>query len=195
MTPIRQDDDAALCRAAQAGDRRAEETLIIRYTRLVRRCAHPLFLMGGDGEDLIQEGLLGLLSAIRDFDDTKAASFATFAETCVRHRLSSAVQTANRRKHTPLNTSLPLDTPELSQTAAADDDPEQWFIGREERRELNRVLRGILTKIENDVLGLYCDGYSYREIAATLHTKPKTVDNAVQRIKKKLGKRISATHE
>jgi len=181
-------DDADLCRFAQAGDRGAEEQLIVRYTRLVRRCAHPLFLMGGDNEDLIQEGLLGLLSAIRDYRDNEQAAFSTYAETCIRNRLASAISKANRLKHTPLNQSVPIDVT-LTVTALYDldvIDPEKWVIEREEGREFARMLSGMLSLIESKVLEYYCDGYSYREIATLVNVKVKTVDNAVQRIKKKL---------
>ncbi len=180
--------DEVLCRQAQAGDQLAEETLIVRYARTVRRCAHPLFLMGGDAEDLFQEGLLGLLSAIRDYRDDRSAGFGTYAETCIRNRLSSAVLTANRLKHAPLNTSVPLDGQEAEELRSASS-PEQEVIGREESRELSQMLQGILTPTESRVLDRYCDGYSYREIADQLGVTTKTVDNAVQRIKRKLAKR------
>ncbi|MCL2546560.1 MAG: sigma-70 family RNA polymerase sigma factor [Oscillospiraceae bacterium] len=181
-------DDTTLCGQAQAGDRQAEELLILRYTRHVRRCAHPLFLMGGDNEDLNQEGLLGLLSAIRDYRADGTAAFATYAETCIRNRLASAISKANRLKHTPLNSSLSMDVPQLA--AVLHDfnviDPEKWVIEREEGREFAQLLAGMLSSIESRVLQLYCDGYSYREIAAQMNVKSKTVDNAIQRIKKKL---------
>lgn len=184
-------DDAALCRLAQAGDRAAEEALILRYTRLVRRCAHPLFLIGGDSEDLTQEGLLGLFSAIRDYRVALGAGFATFAETCIRNRLFSAITTANRLKHTPLNTSVSIEAQDVAHTLGDWEivDPESMVIAGEDVQELDTLLKGLLSPIESKVLQRYCDGYSYREIAAQLSVSAKTVDNAIQRIKTKLAKR------
>ena len=101
-------EDEALCALAASGDRQAEESLVVRYNRLVRMCARPYFLAGGDSEDLIQEGMLGLLSAIREYDPGKSASFRTYAEVCVKNRLFSAVKAAARNKHTPLNDSVSI---------------------------------------------------------------------------------------
>ena len=111
-----QHSDEALCAQAAAGDRRAEESLVVRYNRLVRMCARPYFLAGGDSEDLIQEGMVGLLGAIREYDPGKAASFRTYAEICVKNRLFSAVKAAARDKHTPLNNSVSFETPLFSGT-------------------------------------------------------------------------------
>ena len=182
------DSDEMLCQQAQTGDRMAEESLIVRHTRLVRRCAHPLFLMGGDSEDLIQEGLMGLLSAIRDYKPDKNAAFRTYAEICVRNRLSTAIVVANRRKHVPLNESLSLYSQEIVVTPSGTDDPEQWVIGREERKEFSETLKGLLSTLEADVLSRYLDGFSYREIAEQMNVRSKTVDNAIQRIRWKLAR-------
>jgi RNA polymerase sporulation-specific sigma factor len=179
-------DDENLCRLSQNGDRGAEEALILRYTRLVRRCAHPLFLIGGESEDLIQEGLLGLSSAIRDYNPGKNTSFRTYAEVCVRNRLSSAITVANRQKHMPLNEAVSLHIPEISASLPDSSNPEQWVIGHEEGQELSETLRCLLSKLESDVLRYYLDGFSYREISEYLKVNPKTVDNAVQRIKTKI---------
>ena len=103
--------DEQLCAMAAAGDREAEELLVTRYYGMVRACARPLFLAGGDGEDLIQEGMFGLIQAIREYDADKAASFRTYAEICIRNRLFSALRAASRGKHYPLNESISLDTP------------------------------------------------------------------------------------
>ena len=103
--------DEDLCRLAGEGDRSAEELLVTRYTRLVRKIARPYFLIGGDSEDLTQEGMIGLMRAIREYSPERAASFRTFAERCIRSRLSSALRDAGRDKHAPLNQSVPLDTP------------------------------------------------------------------------------------
>ena len=190
MLGDRQHNDETLCRLAQQGDRLAEETLILRYTRLVRRCAHPLFLIGGDSEDLNQEGLLGLLSAIRDYKPDKNASFRTYAEVCVRNRLSSAIVVANRRKHMPLNEAVSLYAPELFGELPDSPGPEQWLIGREEGHELSEKLKSILSKLEAEALRYYLDGFSYREIAEQMKVSGKTVDNAVQRVKTKIARAI-----
>lgn len=183
--------DAELCRRAAAGDRAAEETLVVRYARLVRICARPYFLAGADSEDLTQEGMLGLLKAIRDYDADKAASFKTYAELCIRHRLYSAIRAANRDKHLPLNDSISFETPlfdEMPDPGAKARDPELLIIGREERRELLGVLRGELSGFEAKVLKFYLRGGSYLEIAAQAGRSTKSVDNAVQRIRRKLAR-------
>ena len=101
--------DSELAELAKAGDRAAEEALVVRFGRLVRACARPLFLMGGDSEDLVQEGMVGLLAAIREYDPERKVSFRAYAEVCIRNRLLSAVKAASRDKHTPLNSYVPLD--------------------------------------------------------------------------------------
>lgn len=101
--------DSELAELAKAGDRAAEEALVVRFGRVVRACARPLFLMGGDSEDLVQEGMVGLLAAIREYDPERKVSFRAYAEVCIRNRLLSAVKAASRDKHTPLNSYVPLD--------------------------------------------------------------------------------------
>ena len=135
-TPMEPSDEA-LCRRAADGSREAEEALVRRYSGLVRSCARPLFLAGGDSEDLIQEGMFGLIRAIREYDGAKAASFRTFAEVCIRNRLISALRAASRDKHSPLNQSVPLDTPFFDGNSypfgalrASSADPEELIIDR-----------------------------------------------------------------
>ena len=111
QNPSGSDSDEVLCGRAAAGDRVAEERLVIRYNRLVRVCARPYFLAGGDSEDLIQEGMVGLLAAIREYDPSKTASFRTYAEVCIKNRLLSVIKAAARDKHTPLNNSVSFETP------------------------------------------------------------------------------------
>ncbi len=193
--------DEILCARAASGDRIAEEMLVLRYNRLVRVCARPFFLAGGDSEDLIQEGMLGLLSAIRSFQPEKAASFRTFAEICIKSRLISAVRSASSGKHTPLNSYISFETPsfdgiaDCSPLAAADlmqESPEDLLISREELREYLDAARDRLSGFEAKVLGHYLDGLSYREIAAQVDRSPKSVDNAVQRIRRKLAQHFSS---
>ena len=189
--------DEALCRLAGEGDREAEELLVARYTRLVRTCARPLFLIGGDSEDLTQEGMIGLMHAIREYRPDRAASFRTFAEVCIRRRLSSALRDAHSGKHTPLNRSVPLDMPFFDPDSytygaqqLASRDQEELLIDRERARSLLSGVRKQLSEFEAKILGYYLDGLSCREIAETAGISPKSVDNAVQRIRRKTAQHL-----
>ena len=197
-TPVEPSDEA-LCRLAAEGGGEAEEQLVRRYYGLVRSCARPLFLAGGDGEDLIQEGMFGLLRAIREYDGTKAASFRTFAEVCIRNRLISALRAASRDKHTPLNQSVPLDTPffdgnsyPLGALRASSVDPEELIIDRDRVSDLLESTRKQLSEFEAKNLGLYLDGLSSHEIAEAVGKTPKSVDNAVQRVRRKAARQLSS---
>ena len=199
--PSQELTDETLCRLAASGDRVAEERLVMRYNRLVRMCARPYFLAGGDSEDLIQEGMVGLLRAIREYDPDKAASFRTYAEVCVKNRLFSAVKAAARDKHTPLNNSVSFETPLFSGTGERfacgtpgrqAEDPEEIFLSREAFRERMQALHGQLSGFEANILRLYLNGLSYSEIAAEVNKSPKSVDNAVQRIRRKLAQQSSS---
>lgn len=174
--------DEFLCQFAAAGDRAAEEELVKRYLRPVRIYARPYFLAGGDSEDLIQEAMFGLLKAIREFDPQRDALFHTFAEVCIRNRIRSAVATAARDKHSPLNNSVPFESPMLG----SGDDPEALYISREEEAERLDKLQKRLSPLEQDILALFLRGLSYREIGAQVGRSVKSVDNAVQRIRRKV---------
>lgn len=189
--------DEDLCVLYNSGDRRAEEVLISRYTALVRRCARPFFLAGGDSEDLTQEGMVGLMKAVREYASDKDASFRTFAETCVRNRLYSVLRAASRDKHLPLNQSVSLDTPFFdsnSYTSGTSDmaqrNPEDFLIDREYTKSLLFVVRKQLSEFEAKILGYYLDGLSCREIAQAVGKPPKSVDNAVQRIRRKVAQQL-----
>ncbi len=190
MTEMTGLSDEELWRLTRDGDDEAETALIERYVRLVKVCARPLFLAGGDGEDLIQEGMFGLMSAVRRFSPEKDASFRTFAERCVRNRLYTAVRSAARSKHFPLNYSVSFDSSDLSDLSggAADylRDPEDLIISRERVGEILAAAKNTLSGFEARVLELYLNGCSYNEIAEQVGKTPKSVDNAVQRIRKKL---------
>ena len=195
--PLDQSSDEALCALAAEGSREAEELLVTRYNRLVRTCARPYFLVGGDSEDLTQEGMVGLLSAVREYDASKAASFRTFAEICIRNRLYSVLRAAARDKHMALNQSVPLDTPFFdgnSYTSGTSDlaqrDPEAYLIDREHTAALLTCVRKQLSEFEAKILGYYLDGLSCREIAETVGKPPKSVDNAVQRIRRKVARQL-----
>lgn len=181
--------DEELCLDAAQGDPRAETELVSRYGWLVRACARPLFLAGGDSEDLVQEGLLGLLDAIREFDSSRDAGFATFARVCIQNRLRSAVRSAAREKHMALNAAVPLEEREASEGGQEPGNPEDVIIAREAWREEMTRLGRELSPFEREVLGQYLDGFSYQEIAQATGRPLKAVDNAVQRIRRKLARR------
>ena len=183
--------DEALCARAAAGERGAEEALVLRHTRLVRMCARPFFLAGGDSEDLIQEGMLGLLSAIREFRPDRGARFATYARVCVRRRILSAVRTAAGGKHAPLNDHVSLEAALLPDAEATAGNPEEAMLRQEAFRDLKTAISGSLTRLEAQVLRLYLEGSSYAEIAEAVGRSPKSVDNAVQRIRRKTARVLS----
>lgn len=182
--------DEALCSAAQQGDRRAEEVLVARYHRLVRSCARPFFLAGGEAEDLLQEGMFGLIKAMREYDPGHNASFYTFAETCVRHRIYSVLKSAGSGKHAPLNQSIPLYPSFLDASSSfVQVDPEILLINRERAASLLENTRKQLSEFEVKVLGYYLDGLTCREIADSVGRTPKSVDNAIQRIRRKVARK------
>lgn len=174
--------DEALCAKARAGDLAAEEELVLRYQRQVRICARPFFLAGGDSEDLIQEAMFGLIKAIREFDPNRDVSFRTFADVCIRNRIRSAVTSASRGKHTPLNDSVPFDSIE----AESGSSPEELYISKEEETERLEQLTKCLSCLERQVLTLFLQGLSYQEISCHVGRSVKSVDNAVQRIRRKV---------
>ena len=185
--------DEQLCLLAGEGNRYAEEILVARHHRLVRSCARPYFLAGGDNEDLLQEGMFGLLKAIREYDQTREASFQTFAGTCIRHRLYSVLKAASSGKHVPLNQSIPLNPSFFDANPAfAQVDPEVLLIDREKAASLLQSTRKQLSEFEVKILGYYLDGLTCREIAETVGKSPKSVDNAVQRIRRKVARYLSS---
>lgn len=191
--------DEELCALVSRGDRDAEELLVTRYYALVRSCARPLFLAGGDSEDLIQEGMFGLIRAIREYDEQRSASFRTFAEVCIRSRLTSALRSALCGKHSPLNQAVPLDTPffdgdpfSFGALSVSSADPEELVIGRDRANDLLESTRKQLSEFEAKILGLYLDGLSCQEIAETVGKSPKSVDNAVQRVRRKAARQLSS---
>ena len=189
--------DEALCLLAAAGSRLAEETLVTRYNRLVRTCARPFFLAGGDSEDLTQEGMVGLITAVREYDAGKEASFRTFAEICIRSRLYSVLRASARDKQQPLNQSLSLDDSHFDSNPLtsgtnnlAQRNPEDFLIDREHTAALLSGVRKQLSEFEAKILGFYLDGLSCREIAKAVNRPPKSVDNAVQRIRRKVARQL-----
>lgn len=191
--------DNELQSLAVAGDGAAENELALRYRRLVRVCSRPYFLAGGDSEDLIQEGMMGLLSAIREYDPNLGASFRSYAELCVKHRLLSAVRSASRLKHAFLNDGVSLEEilSEESGTLTAygleafSRAPEEQVLARESKNDFISAYSRLLSRFEQRVLDYYLDGLSYTEIAAQCGKTPKSVDNAVQRIRNKLARHLN----
>ena len=189
--------DEELCLLAASGNRLAEEALVTRYNRLVRTCARPFFLAGGDSEDLTQEGMVGLITAVREYDAGKEASFRTFAAICIRSRLYSVLRASARDKQQPLNQSLSLDDSHFDSNPLtsgtnnlAQRNPEDFLIDREHTAALLSGVRKQLSEFEAKILGFYLDGLSCREIAKAVNKPPKSVDNAVQRIRRKVARQL-----
>lgn len=188
--------DSELVLLANDGDDIAMESLIARYKNFVRAKTRSYFLVGADRDDIIQEGMLGLFKAIRDFNDTKNNSFRTFAELCVTRQIITAVKTATRLKHTPLNNYVSFNKPvyedETEKTLLEilnnrlELDPEEIIINREKLEETEQKIKDSLSRFENTVLNLYLSGKNYQEIAILLEKPAKSIDNALQRIKKKI---------
>lgn len=178
------------------GNTDALNFLIRKYQSFVRLKARSYFLIGGDREDIIQEGMIGLYKAIRDFKEDRLSSFKAFAELCITRQIITAIKTATRQKHIPLNTSVSLDKPvfdEESDRTLLDviagpvlDDPEGLMIHREDFVQMEDEMNKVLSSLEKQVLALYLDGQSYQEISEELNRQVKSVDNALQRIKRKL---------
>lgn len=194
--------DVELVRRAQEGDHAAVDVLVERYQGAVRGRAANYFLAGGDREDLCQEGLIGLYKAIRDFDPTIGASFAAFADLCITRQMLTAIKTATRLKHAPLNSYVPFDRPDEAdpgRTVAErltcvgeDGDPLEALLADDGIRDLVRLLDRVLSGLEAQVLRLYVEGRTYGEIARMLGRETKSIDNALQRIKRKLESALDA---
>lgn len=187
--------DEELVILAQRGDGAAMEQLYHRYKNMVRLNARPYFLISGDRDDLIQEGMIGLYKAVRDYAADKNAAFATFAELCVARQIKTALRTSNRQKHMPLNNYVSLYSPagksearELIETIGDTGDIEDDFISRETVQTAFHRLDKSLTVLERNALELFLQGLTYREIAEKAGCSKKSVDNALSRVKTKLGK-------
>ncbi len=191
---FRADED--IVEFVRLGDSEALEYLIHKYRNFVRAKARSYFLIGAEREDIVQEGMIGLYKAIRDFKGDKLASFKAFAELCITRQIITAIKTATRQKHIPLNSYVSLDKPiydEDSDRTLLDVicgsrvcDPEEMIINQEEFYGLEDKMTEILSDLERKVLTLYLDGRSYQEIAVDLDRHVKSIDNALQRVKRKL---------
>jgi RNA polymerase sporulation-specific sigma factor len=191
-------EDLQLVLRARNGDAAALDALIRRYTGFVRLKASSYFLAGGDAEDLVQEGLIGLYKAVRDFRADKETSFRSFAELCVTRQIITAIKTATRFKHAPLNTYVSFSHTPAGQDSDSEctlgdalpgpsvDDPSICVISTEELQSLVFILGTGLSQLEADALRLYLEGASYEQMAVELGCDTKTIDNALQRVKRKI---------
>lgn len=188
--------DEDLVEKVRVGNDQALEVLIHKYKNFVRAKARSYFLIGADREDIVQEGMIGLYKSIRDYRDDKLTSFKAFAELCITRQIITAIKTATRQKHIPLNSYVSLDKPiydEDSDRTLLDvicgsrvSDPEELLINQEEFDDIEVKMGEILSDLERKVLMLYLDGRSYQEIAVDLKRHVKSIDNALQRVKRKL---------
>ena len=190
--------DEEIVALAQAGDRVALEYLLNKYKNFVRSKARSYFLIGADHEDIVQEGMIGLFKAIRDYQAERLSSFRAFAELCITRQIITAIKTATRQKHVPLNSYVSLNKPiydEESDRTLMDviveghaQNPEELIIGREDIVSIRDRVDEVLSSLEQEVLSAYLDGKSYQEIADKLGRHVKSIDNALQRVKRKLEK-------
>ncbi|NLL06713.1 MAG: RNA polymerase sporulation sigma factor SigH [Clostridiaceae bacterium] len=190
--------DEEIIDETRTGNASALEYLINKYKGFVRAKARTYFLIGADREDIIQEGMIGLYKAIRDFREDKLSSFRAFAELCITRQIITAIKTATRQKHIPLNSYISLNKPifddesdrTLMDIISEDsiNDPEEMVINREEFSGIEEKMGEILSGLECEVLSLYLEGKSYQEIACELDRHVKSIDNALQRVKRKLEK-------
>lgn len=193
---LRSMDDESIVFMAKDGDVVALEFLINKYKNFVRAKARTYFLVGADHEDIIQEGMIGLYKAIRDYRNDKLASFRAFAELCITRQIITAIKTATRQKHIPLNSYVSLNKPVFDEesdrtlldivTTTKITNPEQLLISQEEVADIEQKMAELLSGLEKEVVALYLEGKSYQEIAKQLDRHVKSVDNALQRIKRKL---------
>lgn len=194
--------DEEVVSQAKVGNVRAQEYLINKYRNFVKAKAKSYFLIGADREDIYQEGMIGLYKAIRDFRADRLASFKAFAELCITRQIITAIKTATRQKHIPLNTYISLNKPiyddESDRTLmdvlseAKISDPEEVVISREEIGCIQNEMEEVLSALEMEVLVSYIDGKSYQEIAYDLDRHAKSIDNALQRVKRKLEKFLNS---
>ena len=192
--------DEEIVALVHLGNSDALDFLITKYRIFVKAKARSYFLIGADREDIVQEGMIGLYKAIRDFRGDKLSSFRAFAELCVTRQIITAIKTATRQKHIPLNSYISLDKPIYDEesertlldviTGPVTEDPENLMIKREEYSKLEDKMAEVLSDLEQQVLALYLEGRSYIEISELLNRHVKSIDNALQRVKKKLERHL-----
>jgi len=189
-------EDEAILEYVREGDQDALTFLIQKYRNFVKAKSRSYFLIGADREDIIQEGMIGLYKAIRDYKEDKLSSFKAFAELCITRQIITAIKTATRQKHIPLNSYVSLDKPIYDEesdrtlldvlTETKNMDPEELVINQEENIDIELKMSELLSDLERKVLSLYLDGRSYQEISEELNRHVKSIDNALQRVKRKL---------
>ncbi|MFD2925252.1 RNA polymerase sporulation sigma factor SigH [Halobacillus naozhouensis] len=189
-------DDELIIERINKGQIQALDYLINKYKNFVRAKARTYFLIGADREDIVQEGMIGLYKAIRDYQEDKLSSFKAFAELCVTRQIITAIKTATRQKHIPLNSYVSLDKPifdEESDRTLLDViagskaiDPQELIVNKEKFGDMEEKISELLSELEQKVLALYLDGQSYQEISVELKRHVKSIDNALQRVKRKL---------
>lgn len=188
--------DEKLQKLAADGDSRAREVLTARYVDLVESCVRPYYIEGGDNADLIQEGMVGLLSAIKGYDESEGVPFGAYALICIRRRIFSAIRSAARLKHAPLNRGVSLEEARANQSRESNTrfvldqrrTPEEQVLAKESEKEFFQSFLRCLSRFEQEILRLYLDGYSYRAMSEMTDRNEKAVDNAVQRIRRKLAR-------
>ena len=198
LNPYAEYTDEHIVDMSHNGDSAAEEFLLDKYKNFVRSKARSYFLVGADHEDIVQEGMIGLYKAIRDYRPDKLSSFRAFAELCITRQIITAIKTATRQKHIPLNNYVSLNKPlydEESDRTLLDviiegrtSDPEEMIINMENVGNIRAKISEVLSGLEQEVLNAYLDGRSYQEIAESLGRHVKSIDNALQRVKRKLEK-------
>ena len=191
-------NDEELALQAKLGDEKAENILLEQYKSLVVKIARSYFILGGEMEDIVQEGMIGLYKAIKGYDNKKNASFKTFATMCIKHQIQSAIKTANAKKNAPLSNSVSLQS--FSENSDDEDflpvnlifqiSPDEKIINREEYKTLLENIKKMLSNKEMQVLKLYLKGYTYKEISNILKISEKSIDNSLSRIKTKLKENI-----
>ncbi|WP_047983303.1 RNA polymerase sporulation sigma factor SigH [Ornithinibacillus californiensis] len=197
-------DDDAILELIHQGDNQALDYLIHKYKNFVRAKARTYFLIGADKEDIIQEGMIGLYKAIRDYNEDKLTSFKAFAELCITRQIITAIKTATRQKHIPLNSYVSLDKPIYDEESdrtlldviagSTEIDPQELLVNQEKFGDMEVKLSELLSEFERGVLQLYLEGRTYQEISAELNRHVKSIDNALQRVKRKL-EQIMETNE
>lgn len=202
LANLEQESDEEIVNLAKNGDEVATEYLINKYKNFIRLKARSYFLVGADREDLIQEGLIGLYKSIRDYRADKLTSFRAFANLCITRQVITAIKTATRQKHIPLNSYISLNKPvydENSDRTMLDilsgsqvPDPEDVFISHEMSDDLREKIKENLSELESRVLQSYLEGKSYQEMADELNRHTKSIDNALQRVKRKIERTLSA---
>ena len=193
MQDYRQFTDEELIVRLREGEVPVTDYIMEKYKNLVRNKAASMYILGADREDLIQEGMIGLFKAVRDYNEDKDCSFASFAQLCISRQLYSALEASNRKKHGPLNTYVSFSLEEQEGQLVFEDffsrktsSPEEWILEQEKLKELQRRMKERLSSMEQQVLELYLGGNNYIQISEILQKSPKSIDNALQRIRQKI---------